>query len=95
MGFCNCSMFCYALLYVHSGFVIVWMGKRGVVALLSLYSWGLVIVVLLFLLVPWFCLRLVIVACPDHTQFLFFGNSVLSLYASSVGSSESTQMHNC
>ena len=28
MGFCNCSMFCCALLYVNSGFAIVLMGKR-------------------------------------------------------------------
>ena len=28
VGFCNCSMFCYALLYVILGFAIVLMGKR-------------------------------------------------------------------
>ena len=37
MGFCNCSMFCYALLYVHSSFAIILMGKRELVALLSMY----------------------------------------------------------
>ena len=51
MGVCNCSMFCCALLYVHSSFVII-MGKRELVALLSLSSWCLVIVVWLFLAVP-------------------------------------------
>ena len=38
MGFCNCSMFWRALLYVHSSFAIIMMGKRGLVALLSLSS---------------------------------------------------------
>ena len=29
MGVCNCSMFCCTLLYVHSGFAVVFMGKDG------------------------------------------------------------------
>ena len=33
MGFCNCSMFCCALLCVHSSFAIISMGKRELVAL--------------------------------------------------------------
>ena len=33
---CNCSMFCCALLCVHSSFVIILMGKRELVALLFL-----------------------------------------------------------
>ena len=37
------------------------MGKRELVALLSLSSWCLVMVVWLFLKVPWVCLRFVIV----------------------------------
>ena len=45
MGFCNCSMFCCALLCVHSSFAIISMGKRELVALLCLSSWCLVIVV--------------------------------------------------
>ena len=28
VGFCNCSMFCCALLCVHSSFAIISMGKR-------------------------------------------------------------------
>ena len=28
VGFCNCSMFCCALLCVHSSFAIILMGKR-------------------------------------------------------------------
>ena len=35
MGICNCSMFCCTLLYVHSSFAIILMGKRELVALLS------------------------------------------------------------
>ena len=36
VGFCNCSMFCCALLCVHSNFAIIWMGKRELVAVLCL-----------------------------------------------------------
>ena len=71
MGFCNCSMFCCALLYVHSSFAVVLMLKRGLVALLSLSSWCLVVVVWLFLAVPRVCLRFVGVVFPDHTHLLF------------------------
>ena len=53
MGVCNCSMFCCMLLYVPSSFAIILKGKRELVALLSLYSWYLVMVVWLFLGVPW------------------------------------------
>ena len=34
VGFCNCSMFRCALLYVHSSFAIISMGKTELVALL-------------------------------------------------------------
>ena len=47
------------------------MGKRELVALLSLSSWCLVIVVWLFLAVPWVCMQFVIVVFPDHTHLLF------------------------
>ena len=47
------------------------MGKRELVALLSLSSWCLMIVVWLFLAVPWVCLQFVIVIFPDHTHLLF------------------------
>ena len=47
------------------------MGKRELVALLSLSSWCLVIVVWLFLTVPWVCLQYVIVVFPNHTHLLF------------------------
>ena len=47
------------------------MGKRELVALLSLSSWCPVIVVLLFLAVPWVGLQFSIVVFPDHTHLLF------------------------
>ena len=50
VGVCNCSMLCCALLYVHSSFAIILMVKRELIALLSLSSWWLMIVVSLFLL---------------------------------------------
>ena len=72
MGFCGFSMFCCALPYVHSSCAIILMGKRELVALLSLSSWCLVIIVLLFLAVPWVCQQFVIVEFPDHTHLLLF-----------------------
>ena len=38
VGFCTCSMFCCALFYAHSSFAIILMGKKELVALLSLSS---------------------------------------------------------
>ena len=64
-------MFCCMLLYVNSGFAIILMGERKLVALLSLSSWCLVIVVWLFLAVPWVCLQCVIVVFPDYNHLLF------------------------
>ena len=64
-------MFCCTLLFVHSSFAIILMGKRELDDLLSLSSWCLVMVVWLFLEVPWDCLRFVIVIFPDHTHLLF------------------------
>ena len=76
MGVHNCSMFCCSLLYVHSGFAIILMGKRELVALLSLSSWYLVIFVWLFLAVPRVCLQFVIVVIPDHTHFFLSPDEV-------------------
>ena len=59
------------LLYVHSSIAVILMGKRELVALLGLSPWCLVVVGRLFLVVPWGCLRFVIVVFPDHTQLLF------------------------
>ena len=64
-------MFCCTLLYAHSNFAIILMGKRELVALLSLSSWCLAMVVWLFLAVPCVCLRFVIVVFPDQTHLLF------------------------
>ena len=58
------------LLYVHSNFTIILIGKRALVALLSLSSWCLVMVVWLFLASPCGWLRFVIVVFPDHTHYL-------------------------
>ena len=71
VGVCKFSMFCCTLLYVHSSFAIILIGKRELVDLLSLSSWYLVIVVWLFLVVPWVCLQFVIVVFPDHNHLLF------------------------
>ena len=71
MGVGDCSMFCCTLLYVPSSFAVTLMGKRELVALLSLSSWCLMIVVWLFLAVPWVCLHFVMVVLPDHIFLLF------------------------
>ena len=71
MGVSDCSMFCCTLLYVHSSFAIILMGKRELVALLSLSSWCLVIVVWLFLVVSWVYLQFVIMLYPDHAHYYF------------------------
>ena len=64
-------MFCCTLLYVHSSIAIILMGKRELVALLNLSSWCLMMVELLFLALPWGCLRFVIVVFPDQAHLLF------------------------
>ena len=55
-------------LAIHSSFAITLMGKRELVALLSLSSWCLVMVEWLFLALPWGCLKFLIVVFPDHTH---------------------------
>ena len=54
------------------------MGKRALVALLSLSSWCLAIVVWLYLDMPWVCLQFVFVIFPDHTHFLFFTRQIIN-----------------
>ena len=71
MGVCNCSMFCFTLLYGHSSIAIILMGKRELIALLNLSSWCLVMVEQLFLAVLRGCLQFVIEVFPDHTHLLF------------------------
>ena len=63
MEFCNCSMFCSALLFIHSSFAIIIAG--------CFTLWCLVIVVWLFLTMSRICLQFVIVVFPDHTHLLF------------------------
>ena len=41
---------------------------------ISLSSWCLLMVVCLFLAVPWVCLLFVIVVFPDHAHILFLGS---------------------
>ena len=67
------SLFCYALLCVHSSFAIILKRKRKLVALLLLsYRCIVTINVLwLFLTVPWVGMQCVIVVFPDHTHLLF------------------------
>ena len=74
-------MFCCELLNVHSGFAIILTGKGGgLVALLGLPFWCLVVVVWLFLAVPWICLRFVVVVFPDHPHLLYlFLNLVVKM----------------
>ena len=62
---------CCTLLYIPSSFAIILMGKRDLVALLSVSSWCLVIAVWLFLAVPWVCMQFVIVVFPDHTHYFY------------------------
>ena len=64
---------CFVVRYFMSilVFAIILIGKRKLVASLSLSSWCLVVVVWLFLAVPWVCLQFVIVVFPDHTNLLF------------------------
>ena len=69
-------MFCCTLLYVPYSFAIILMGKRELVALLILSSLCLVIVVWLFLAVPWGCLQFVIVVFPDPTHLLPLGSAL-------------------
>ena len=71
VGFCNCYMFCCALLCVHSNFAIISMGTRELIALLCLPSWCLGIVVWLFLVISRVCLQFVNAVFPDHTHLLF------------------------
>ena len=65
-------LFCYTLLFVHSSFAITLKRKRKLDALLLLSYRRIVtiIVLLLFLTVPWVDLQCVIVVFSDHTHLL-------------------------
>ena len=79
MGLLCLSLFCYALIYVHSSLAIILKRKRNRVALLLLsYRCIVTINILwLFLTVPWAGLQCVIVVFPDHTCILFNCNTDL------------------
>ena len=72
-GFLRLSLFWYALLCVHSSFVIIFMRKRELVALL-LFEFGCLVtvnVLCLFITVPWIGLQCVILVCPNHNHSCF------------------------
>ena len=71
------SLFCYALLCVHSGFAIILKGKRKLVALLLLSYRCIVTINVLWLIImaPWDGLLCVVALYPDHAHlplFLFY-----------------------
>ena len=75
------SLFCYALLYVHSSFVINLKRKRKLVALLLL-SYRCIVtlsVLWLFFTVPLVGLQCVIVVFPDKTHCLIYMQKVCIL----------------
>ena len=75
VGVLYLSLFCYALLCVHSSFAI-----RLVVLLLLSYRCIVTITVLwLYLAVPWVGLQCVIVVFPDHIHFFFIYKSCFIL----------------
>ena len=78
MAVYNCSMFCCTLLYDQSSFAIILIVKRELVALLSLSSSCPMIVVWLFLAVPWVCLQFGIVVFSDHTHLPFLARWLYS-----------------
>ena len=73
MGVLCLTLFCYALLCVHSSYAIILETKRKLVALILLsYRCIVTITVLwLFLTVPCVGLQCVIVVFPDHTHLPF------------------------
>ena len=76
MGVLCLSLFCYALLCVHSSFTTILKKKRKLVdlLLLSYRCIGSINVLWLFLTVPWVVLQCVIVVFPDNTHLLFKGH---------------------
>ena len=73
VGFLCLSLFCYALLCVHSSFAIILKRKRKLVVLLLL-SYRCIATInflWLFLTVPSVGLQCVIVVFPDHIHLLF------------------------
>ena len=73
MGVLFLTLFCYALLCVHSSYAIILKRKRKLVALLLLSNRCIVtkFVLWLFLTMLWVGLQCVIVVFADHTHLLF------------------------
>ena len=70
MGFCNCSMFFMGITLCPFLFCNHLDGEERADCFALLSSWCLVIVVLLFLAVPWVCLQFLIVVFPDQIHLL-------------------------
>ena len=73
MGVLCLSLFCYALLCVHSSFEIILKRKRKLLALLVLSYRSIVAVneLWLFLTMPCVVLWCVVMVFPGHTNLLF------------------------
>ena len=74
MGDLSLSLFCYALLCVHSSFAIILKRKRKVVALLLL-SYRCIVTINVpwfFFTVPWAGLQCVTMVWSDHIHLLFY-----------------------
>ena len=79
----SCLLLIYVLLYVLLCTFLVCNhldGRRELVALLSLSSWYLVIVVWLFLAGQWVCMQFMIVIIPEHTHLLNMYRPVMLAY---------------
>ena len=79
MGVLYLSLFCYALLSVHSSFAIILKRKRKLVALLLL-SYRCIVTInalWLFLAVPLIGLWCVVVVFPDQTRLIFENTEVI------------------
>ena len=81
------SLFCYALLCIHSRFAIILKRERKLVDLLLLsYTYIVTINVLWpFLTVRWVGLQYMIVVFPDHTHLLFDDNFQYFYFVLHVG----------
>ena len=79
MGILCLSLFCYALLCVHSSFAIILKMKKKLFAFLLLSYRCIVNIndLWLFLTVPWFRLQCAIVVFPDHTHLLLEDRNVM------------------
>ena len=67
VGVLYLSLFCYALLCVHSSFTI----KLVALLLLSYRCIVTITILWLYFAVPWVSLQCVIVVYPDHTHFFY------------------------